>query len=87
MSAIICDRERVNFEIFHCRAGFLAILCANSTVVKLYDIRHSVIGTDELEPVTFERNILCKVFIFMSDFLEIQSNLWDFCKNGSTMLA
>ena len=39
------------------RAGFLAVLCRDSSVVKLYDIRHSVIGTEELEPVIFDRTL------------------------------
>lgn len=51
--------ERGILKIDWCptRPGFLAVLCRDSSVVKLYDIRHSVIGPDELEPVTFETNI------------------------------
>ncbi|XP_053373892.1 GATOR complex protein MIOS-like [Mercenaria mercenaria] len=51
------DRAILKIDWCPTRPGFLAALCRDSSVVKLYDIRHSVIGPDELEPVTFERNI------------------------------
>ncbi|WAR08384.1 MIOB-like protein, partial [Mya arenaria] len=38
-------------------AGFLAVLSRDSSVVKLFDIRHSIIGTEELEPVIFDRTL------------------------------
>ena len=44
------------------RNGFLAVLCRDSSVVKLYDIRHSMTGTDEFDPVIIERNVQRKCF-------------------------
>jgi len=37
-------------------------------VVKLYDIRHSIIGTEELEPVIFDRTLQRKATIFFFFF-------------------
>ncbi|XP_060561622.1 GATOR complex protein MIOS-like [Ruditapes philippinarum] len=51
------DRAILKIDWCPTRPGVLAALCRDSSVVKLYDIRHSVVGPDELEPVTFERNI------------------------------
>ncbi|KAL4222251.1 hypothetical protein ACF0H5_018288 [Mactra antiquata] len=51
------DRGIIKIDWCPTRPGFLAALCRESSVVKLYDIRHTVVGPDELELVTFERNI------------------------------
>ncbi|KAJ8313577.1 hypothetical protein KUTeg_008138 [Tegillarca granosa] len=39
------------------RMGFLAVLCKETSVIKLYDIRHANIGLEDLEPAIIERNI------------------------------
>ncbi|KAH3795999.1 hypothetical protein DPMN_149563, partial [Dreissena polymorpha] len=51
--------EREVLKIAWCptRSGDLAVLCKGSTIVKLYDVRHSVTGTDDLEPVIFDRTL------------------------------
>lgn len=51
------SRSVMNIGWCPTRNGFLAVLCRDSSVVKLYDIRHSMTGTDELEPFIIERNI------------------------------
>lgn len=56
---LMLPESRAVIKIGWCptRNGFLAVLCRDSSVVKLYDIRHSMTGTDEFEPVIIERNI------------------------------
>ncbi|XP_041365811.1 GATOR complex protein MIOS-like [Gigantopelta aegis] len=39
------------------RQGMLSVLVKDSNVIKMYDIRHSVFGSDVTEPVLIERNI------------------------------
>lgn len=39
------------------RPGMLSVLCKESPSIRLYDIRHAVIGTDDIEPVTIDRHI------------------------------
>ena len=42
-------------------------------MVKLYDIRHSVIGTEELEPVIFDRTLQRKSACTLALTLSLQS--------------
>ncbi|XP_025096511.1 GATOR complex protein MIOS-like isoform X2 [Pomacea canaliculata] len=39
------------------RAGMLSVMCKDSSVFKLYDIKHSVMGSDDIEPVIVDRNV------------------------------
>ncbi|XP_050419216.1 GATOR complex protein MIOS-A [Patella vulgata] len=43
------------------RNGMLSVLCKDSPVVSMYDIEHSVLGSDDIEPVIRERNIESKM--------------------------
>lgn len=57
MLTLPCDRAVLKIDWCPTRTGILAVLCRDSSVVKLYDIRLSQIGNDDLEPVYFEQNI------------------------------
>ncbi|KAK7109429.1 GATOR2 complex protein MIOS-like [Littorina saxatilis] len=39
------------------RSGVLTVMCKDSPILRLYDIRHAVIGCDDIEPVIIDRNI------------------------------
>ncbi|KAK3592025.1 hypothetical protein CHS0354_031537 [Potamilus streckersoni] len=50
------------------RRGYLAVLCKDSSTIKLFDIRHSVIGSEELDPVITERTVQPKKLSSISYF-------------------
>ena len=75
---------RQNSFYLYYRNGFLAVLCRDSSVVKLYDIRHSMTGTDELEPVIIERNVQRKLSYFMRELLLKWAVTWQIQQNECT---
>ncbi|KAL8558525.1 hypothetical protein ACOMHN_038849 [Nucella lapillus] len=39
------------------RSGVLTVLCKESPSLRLYDIRHAMMGTDDIEPVIIDRSV------------------------------
>ncbi|XP_076467214.1 GATOR2 complex protein MIOS-like [Babylonia areolata] len=39
------------------RSGVLTVLCKDSPSLRLYDIRHAMMGTDDIEPVIIDRSV------------------------------
>lgn len=51
------SRNIIKLEWSPTRCGLLACLAKDSPVIKLYDIQHTSVGPDELEPAVIERTV------------------------------